>query len=153
MVFHETSFSCLVLFFHCYNVLFFVACVEHAIGQKRNESEWTDNCQIKIDTYIEYTSCGRKLDVMNVEMGITFNFAPFSFVSARITHFRFFFHPQHYDCCQHANLYLCPFSCLFDFYNTLPCSPLKWRGTSPKHTYTVFTKGSHRFWNVSSGNN
>lgn len=33
------------------------------------------NHPIETDTYIEYISCGRRLDVMSVEMSITFNFA------------------------------------------------------------------------------
>lgn len=41
-----------------------------AVPGKRNR-----NRPIETDTYIEYISCGRRLDVMSVEMSITFNFA------------------------------------------------------------------------------
>lgn len=79
--------------------------------------------------HIEYISCGRRLDIMNVELNITFNFTPcyFSFnviFIIRLLLFLLFLlllFPHfsvdlvRLDRCQHANFYLCPFSCLSGF--------------------------------------
>lgn len=73
---------------HCFSAHFFFL-FSKRILQLKNEKKKQgikfdehENCQIGIDTYIEYTSCGRRLDVMNVEMAITFIFCSFFFLSS-----------------------------------------------------------------------